>query len=112
MIAVMLRIVARDETRAELERRVREDMLGPTRLEAGCIRYRFYQDIEDPNAFSFVEEWESWDALNDHFRSDHVGHLLAELGDLLARPPEGGFHQVAASRGLDAIGAAREGTPA
>jgi len=111
MIAVMLRLVARDDTTDELARRVREDMLAATRREAGCISYRFYQDIEDPNAFSFVEEWESWEALDDHFRSDHVGTFLADLGDLLAEPPEGGFHEVARSRGLEAIGAAREGAP-
>lgn len=108
MIAVMLRLVARVETRDELMRRVRDEMLVPTRREPGCIRYCFYQDIEDPNAFSFVEEWESWEALNDHFRSGHVGHFLAGLGDLLAQPPEGGFHEVAGRRGLEAIGAARE----
>jgi quinol monooxygenase YgiN len=112
MIAVMIRLVAHPDTRDELVRRVREEMFAPTRREPGCIRYRFYQDIEDPNAFSFVEEWESWDTLTAHFRTDHVGRFLAGLGDVLAAPPEGGFHEVAASRGVNAIAEAREAASA
>lgn len=107
MIATMLRLVARPEMRDELTRRVRDEMLIPTRSEVGCIHYRFYQDVENPDAFSFVEEWESWDALNDHLCSEHVGRFLARLGDLLAEPPEGGFHEVIRSRGPEAIGEAR-----
>ncbi len=72
MLAVTLRLVAKPETRDELRRQVHENLLGLTRGEPGVIKYRFYQDTEDPNAFGFVEEWESWDALNDHFRSEHV----------------------------------------
>jgi hypothetical protein len=33
MIAVMLRLVARPEKSAELARRVKDDLLGPTRAE-------------------------------------------------------------------------------
>jgi quinol monooxygenase YgiN len=112
MIVVMLRLVAQPGKGNELVRRVREEMFGPTRQEPGCIRYRFYQDVENENAFSFVEEWESWEALNGHFRSEHVGRFLAGLGDLLAEPPEGGFHEVARSRGLEAVDEARAGAPA
>ncbi|MBA4158739.1 MAG: antibiotic biosynthesis monooxygenase [Gemmatimonadetes bacterium] len=112
MIAVMLRLVAQPGKREELARRVKEEVFGPTRKEAGCIRYRFYQDVENPDAFSFVEEWESWDALNDHFRSEHVSHFLADLGDLIGEPPEAGFHEVARSRGLEAVDEARQSIPA
>lgn len=107
MIAVTLRLVASPDTREELLRRVREDMFGPTRAEAGCLSYRFYQDIENPDAFSFVEEWQSWDALYDHFRSEHVGGLLEVLGDLVAEPPTARFHEITSTRGLEAVEEAR-----
>jgi quinol monooxygenase YgiN len=29
------------------------------RDEAGCIRYAFYADLEDPNKFIVYEEWET-----------------------------------------------------
>jgi quinol monooxygenase YgiN len=108
MIAVTLRLVARAETREELARRVREDLLGPTRQEPGCISYRFYQDIEDPNAFSFVELWQDYDALDGHFRSAHVGAFLGRLPDLVAEPPVARFDRIAETRGLEAVEAARK----
>lgn len=103
MIAVMLRLVARPRKREELHRRVQEDMLTPTRAEPGCIRYRFYQDVEDPNAFSFVEHWEDWQSLNGHLRSTHVGAFLQVLPDLITREPEAFFEEVARTKGLEAV---------
>jgi quinol monooxygenase YgiN len=107
MIVAAVRLRSKPETRDELARHVRERMLEPTRREAGCIRYSFYQDVQDPDAFVFAEEWADWDALNAHFRSDHVGELLASADHLLAAPPEGGFHEIGRSRGVDAIADAR-----
>lgn len=111
MIAVTLRLVAQPEKREELLRRVKEGLFGPTRAERGCIRYRFYQDVEDPNAFSFVEEWESWEALNEHFRSEHVGRFLEAVGGLVSAPPEARFHEVLSTQGMEAVEAARQGGP-
>ena len=107
MIAVALRLVAHPHAADELRRRVREDLIPATRAERGCIDYRFYQDIEDPRAFSFVEEWESRDTLDAHFRSSHVGGFLAALGELLAEAPVARFYEVAQAHGLEAVEQAR-----
>lgn len=111
MIAVQLRLVARPEKRAELLNRVKDDLLGPTRGEPGCIRYRFYQDVENENAFSFVEHWADWESLNAHFRSSHVGELLAVLPDLIAEDPQAYFDEIRESRGLEAVESARREIP-
>jgi quinol monooxygenase YgiN len=34
-----------------------------TRKEAGCITYKFTQEVEDPTVFWFIEEWETDEAL-------------------------------------------------
>jgi quinol monooxygenase YgiN len=107
MIAVTLRLVARPESRLELLRQVRENLLPPTRREPGCLSYRFYQDIEDANAFSFVEEWNDWMSLNNHFRSERVGTFLGGLGDLISEPPLARIHEVSGTRGAEAIQQAR-----
>ena len=107
MIAVALRLVARPDTADRLLAAVREGLFEPTRRESGVIVYRFYRDVENPNAFSFVEEWESREALDDHFRSEHVSRFLEQLGDLLAEPPEARFYDVAEVRGLEAVEQAR-----
>lgn len=107
MVAVMLRLVAKPEMREELLRRVKEDLLVATRSEPGCIRYRFYQDVEDENAFSFVEHWEDQESLDGHFRSAHVGTFLGALPDLIAEGPEAFFQEVSRTRGLEAVEEAR-----
>jgi quinol monooxygenase YgiN len=111
MVAIALRLVARAERRQELLDAVRNGLLTPTRDEPGCLRYRFYQDVEDENAFSFVEEWDNWEALGAHIRSAHVGAFLAALGDRLAEPPEARFYEVARVRGAEVIDEARGALP-
>lgn len=111
-VVVSFRLVARPERREELLRFVQDEMLAATRAEPGCLSYRFYQDVEDPNAFTFVEEWASADALDGHFRSAHVGRALTGIPDLVSEPPQARFHGVARTRGLEAVEAARAGSPA
>ena len=62
-------------------------MLEPTRLERGCISYCLYEDIENKNTFTLVEEWKTRDDLENHVRSDNYQRLL-ELMDLLSEPCE------------------------
>lgn len=101
MIAGAVRLVARPEKREEVLRRVKEEMFAPTRRTPGCIKYRFYQDVENPNAFSFVEEWESWRALHRHFTSEHVGRFLQAVGQLVSEPPEARFYEVVSTSTLE-----------
>lgn len=49
-----------------------------TQQEAGCIRYNYYADLEDPNKFSLYEEWESLEHLNAHLSADNPpAHMVA-----------------------------------
>jgi quinol monooxygenase YgiN len=49
-----------------------------TQQEAGCIRYNFYADLEDPDKFIVYEEWESMDHLNAHLSADNPpAHMVA-----------------------------------
>ena len=49
-----------------------------TRDEAGCIRYRFYADLEDPNKFIVYEEWETREHLAAHgSRENPPPHMVA-----------------------------------
>jgi quinol monooxygenase YgiN len=107
MIAVTVRLLAQPQHRAELVRLARDGMLAATRAEPGCISYRFYQDVEDENAFVFVEQWQDWRTLHDHFRSEHFGRFAEALPGLIAGEPEAYFQEVAATRGLDAVDEAR-----
>jgi quinol monooxygenase YgiN len=37
--------------------------------EDGCISFRFYQDLEDPDTYFLFEEWKSQDALEAHWEN-------------------------------------------
>ena len=90
-MAKTIRVVARiksqpntiDETRAVLL-----GLIDPTRSEAGCIRYELLQNNSDPTDFTFVEEWQSDDALNQHLASAHLAAASIKASALLAEPPD------------------------
>lgn len=68
-------VVAHIHSKPGLEkdlRQVLEAFVGPTRLEAGCIRYDLFVDLDDPTKFTFIEEWESREALEKHGQSAHI----------------------------------------
>ena len=64
--------------------RVAQTMARATEAEAGCVRYRFFADLEDPLIFFLFEEWESDDALARHFHTPHMKAFQQELPALLA----------------------------
>ena len=63
--------------------RVAQTMVAATVKEPGCLRYRFYADLDDPDTFFLYEEWESEEALATHFQTEHMRAFQAELPGLL-----------------------------
>ena len=80
---------------------IAEAVTGPARAEEACRGYRVYEDIDSPNSFIFVEEWDSLKGLYGHFQTPHFTEFFAALGDVLAGPPEGSVHEVASTLTLD-----------
>ena len=58
-----------------------------TEQEAGCITYRFYEDIDAPCRFHVYEEWESAEHLAAHGKSAHIAELRAAMPNILAGAP-------------------------
>ncbi len=56
--------------------------------EAGCRRYTFAVTVTDPAQFLLLSEWESQDALDDHYSSQMFADFQFRLQGLLARPSE------------------------
>lgn len=65
---------------------VARTMVAATVKEPGCLRYRFYADLDDPDTFFLYEEWESEAALAAHFETTHMAAFQAELPALLGGP--------------------------
>ena len=69
---------------------VREDALDlmrqmaiASKAEEGCISYEFYVGLLDPNQIFLFQEWESADALQGHFETEHMEQFLHHLPDVL-----------------------------
>ena len=54
-----------------------------SQAEAGCISYRFSQELSHPHKMIVVEQWESVDALVEHFGTPH----MVDFGAALAKNP-------------------------
>ena len=99
-------MTVRPERRGEFLESV-NGMKERSRLEPGCISCRFYQDFDHKNTFAFIEEWESWEDLDDHIRLETF-RMLVTVMDILSEPPEVLFNAVSHTAGLEAISAAFE----
>ena len=91
MPAGPLRVVARIKAKSEAVSEVRELLCGliePTRKESGCISYELLQNRDDPTDFTFVEEWETDAAFENHAASDHIKAIGPKLQPVVADPPD------------------------
>jgi quinol monooxygenase YgiN len=98
---VTLRMIVRPEKRSDLLQTLR-GILEPVRVERGCLSYRFYEDVEDRNAFVLLEEWKTQKDLENHIRTDNQRMLLA-LMDFLSDQPEWRFNTVSHTDGMEHI---------
>ena len=51
-----------------------QPLIAATREEPGCIFYDLAQSITEPARFTFVERWDSREALDAHFETSHIRH--------------------------------------
>src|SRR5262249_17963682 len=103
-------IVVNGTLQTDDERRARAIEIGQavaaaSRAEDGCISYRVCQDSEDPNLLVFVEEGESEEALQQHFRTPHIATFMGAVPGVAAAPPDVKFHTIASTKGLADVGA-------
>ncbi|HEY9802136.1 MAG TPA: putative quinol monooxygenase [Leptolyngbyaceae cyanobacterium] len=91
MTTQTLRVVARLTALPDKVEEFKTVLLGliePTREEAGAIKYELLQNQSDPTDFTFVEEWASGEALDNHLASPHTQATVAKLEGLMATPPD------------------------
>jgi quinol monooxygenase YgiN len=94
-------IVATFEARPGYEHELRQALhavLGPTRLEPGCLRFDMYQGIDPTSSFLLFETFTGQQAVDEHRATDHYREFRAALKSLLARP-----HEVAQMTSSDVV---------
>jgi quinol monooxygenase YgiN len=102
MIVVVGRVSTDAEKRGALIR-AGQALAAASRAETGCISYRLYEDTENSNALVFIEEWETDEALQLHFKTAHIAAFMQAVPATLVALPEVRFHDVARSRDLSDV---------
>jgi quinol monooxygenase YgiN len=100
-----LRILTAPQSRTEVVRTLAAQ-LGPTRVQPGCLRCDLYQDLEDREAITLVEEWESQSDLDVRIRSEDYRAVLAAI-ELSREQPVIHFDTVTRRAGLEIVASAR-----
>lgn len=87
MIVIAGRVRIKGELRDEALRLAR-DIAAQSEAEDGCLSYRFYADLDEPDTFLIFEEWRDEAALAAHFKTPHLLAFQQHLPRLLAEPPQ------------------------
>ena len=105
MVISTLRILTAPQSRAKVVRTL-SAQLGPTRVQPGCHKCDLYQDVEDPEVITLVEEWESQGDLDLRLGSEDYRAVLAAI-ELSREQPEIHFDTVTRRAGLEVVASAR-----
>jgi len=100
-----LRILTAPQNRAAVVRTLTAQ-LGSTRVQPGCRTCDLYQDVENPEAITLVEEWETQGGLSRRLRSEEYRAVLAAI-ELSQEQPEICFDTVIRRGGLEVVVTAR-----
>lgn len=100
MVIVFIRMMVRPEKQKELSQTLLS-IVEKVRKESGCLHSGFYQDVENENYFTVIEEWETQKDADDHLQSN-IFTVLKGAGSLMRQPPEIVIHTVDRSTKLQA----------
>ena len=70
------------EGNSEKFKELAKDLISETRKENGCISYNLNQDIKNQDILTFIEEWESEEALQLHRNTLHFTSIVPKLSEL------------------------------
>ena len=87
MIVLAAKFTGKPERRSEILRLV-ATVTPPSRAEAGCITYNFYEQQPGAGEFLFFEEWADQAALDAHFQTPHFHAFMKEFPELIQGPPQ------------------------
>ena len=78
MIKVIARSVIKENHLSDaLE--IYRHLVAETVKETGCITYELFQELNNPNSLTLIEEWEDMEALQRHTQTPHFITLVEQL---------------------------------
>lgn len=89
MVIVKGVIPVRDETR-HIALALAQELASEARDEDGCLCYEVYVQADSPRVIMLWQQWETLDALERHFDSEHLDLFLDRIPDMI----DGEVHSV------------------
>lgn len=101
MIVVRITMNVLPEKQKELVQTLMS-MIGSMEMEAGCLSYALFCNMEDKNLLNLLEEWRTRKDLDQHLRSEMFGVLLGTKS-LLIEPHGIHIYTINQSEGMEAV---------
>jgi quinol monooxygenase YgiN len=105
MVRLTLTLVA-SQSRARSMLEALRSVMGPTRLEPGCLGCLVWKETEDETTLRYAEEWATEVDVRRHVQSDRFTSLLCIM-EAAKEPPQVQFDFVTLTRGLDYVAEVR-----
>jgi quinol monooxygenase YgiN len=84
----------------EKVRAAAEAQIAASQAEEGCIDYTYALDVLNPQIMRVLERWQSWDALETHFKAPHMEAWREVLAGVKFLERSLRAHEVAQTRDL------------
>jgi len=81
MIKITAKAIVKEENR-DLYLKVASILTKASRNEEGNISYGLFQGTKNPSTLTFIEEWESFEAIKIHEESEHFKVNILKLIEL------------------------------
>lgn len=78
MIKIIAKNIIKDGEKENFIRTAKE-LIEKSRSEEGNISYGLYEDVENLNVLTFIEEWKDMDAISFHNSTDHFKRIVPML---------------------------------
>lgn len=94
----MIKIVAKNvvlEEHIDEFKALAKELVKGSKAEEGCIEYDLFEDVEKPFILTFIETWESMDAIKAHTQTDHYKSVVPQLGKFLVKEKEVHLYKIA-----------------
>jgi quinol monooxygenase YgiN len=73
---------------------------GPTEALAQCRACWICQDVDDDHSLTYLVQWDSWEDLESHLRSERFRRLLPYI-EMSVEPPVVSFGDIEHVRGIE-----------
>ncbi|MDR1537302.1 MAG: antibiotic biosynthesis monooxygenase [Clostridiales bacterium] len=87
----MIAIVAKNPIKpecAEAFKAAASKLAEASRKEEGCLFYALFEDVKQPNSFTFIEQWKDQEAISKHNASPHFVSIVPTFSRYLSGESE------------------------